>query len=185
MNQYQSLSDEALVPLVQHQDQELFVFLVKRYRKKLVRYAKYLGANDFQAEDIVQESFIKAFINLKGFNTSKNFSSWIYRIVHNHAINFLKKEKNLQHTSLSDWLSEVIPGKVNLEKDFEIEIDKNNLKKCLDKLPIKYKEVLVLFYFEERKYKEISDILRIPINTVGIRLQRAKSKLKEICQKKQ
>jgi len=82
-------------------------------------------------------------------------------------------------------LSEVIPGKVNLEKDFEIEIDKNNLKKCLDKLPIKYKEVLVLFYFEERKYKEISDILRIPINTVGIRLQRAKSKLKEICQKKQ
>ena len=53
MNQYQSLSDEALVPLVQHQDQELFVFLVKRYHKKLVRYAKYLGADDSQAEDIV------------------------------------------------------------------------------------------------------------------------------------
>ena len=184
MSSYQSLEDEALVPLIQNKDQELYIHLVKRYQQRLIRYARYLGASDDQAEDIVQESFIKSFINLNSFKTDKKFSSWIYRIVHNHTINFLKKEQKSQHTTLSDWLSEIIPSKANLEEEFELELSKEELRRQLDKLAHNHKEVLILYYFEDKRYQEISEILRIPTSTVGIRLRRAKQKLRELCQKK-
>jgi len=91
MTTYENLSDEGLVGLVRSKDQELYAVLMRRYQAKLLRYANYLVRNNQRAEDVVQEAFIKAFVNLQGFNTKKKFSSWIYRIVHNEAINQLKK----------------------------------------------------------------------------------------------
>ena len=71
MKNVESLSDGEVVELVRSQNQELYVELVRRYQKKLLRYASSLIKDDHQAADIVQEAFIKAFINLKGFNIKK------------------------------------------------------------------------------------------------------------------
>ena len=85
------LSDEELVVQIRTKNKERYSDLVKRYQDKLMRYATYLLHDEQKALDVVQESFIKAYVNLNGFDTKKKFGSWIYRIVHNEAMNSAKK----------------------------------------------------------------------------------------------
>ena len=118
MVKIKNLSDEALVELVCSQNQELYAEIVRRYQDKLMRYAHYLTQNEDQAADVVQEAFIKAFINLKGFNTKKKFSSWIYRIVHNQAINYLKKYQKEISLEDNQWLEQRIKSSDNIEDSY-------------------------------------------------------------------
>jgi len=175
------LSDEKVVEITRTKEKEAYAEIIKRYQAKLMRYAKYLINDEDKAADVVQESFIKAYINLNSFNTKLKFSSWIYRIVHNQAINLInkhKKEKPLFENIDFD-------SGINIEEDYSREETREMIKACLDEMPIIYKGPLSLFYLEEKSYTEISDILRIPIGTVGTRINRAKLIMKQICQKKQ
>ena len=179
MNNYKNVKDEELVEVIRLKDQELYTLIVKRYQDKLLRYANYLVNDEQQSADVVPEALIKGFINLNSFDKKKKFSSWIYRIVHNEAINFITKNKKA----------------IKLDPEFEIadtkNIEEEYFKKeitaevaiCLDKIPLKYSEVLSLYYLEEKSYDEISDILRLPIGTVGTRINRGKLIIKKICKK--
>ncbi len=179
MQNYKKLSDEQLVNLVRNQDQELYRYLIDRYQAKLLRYALYLTADDDQAADVVQEAFIKAFVNLQSFNTKKKFSSWLYRITHNEAMNILNRHKQeLPILKDIDFASDI-----DLEDDFIKKELEGRAQRCLAQMPVIYKEVLTLYYLEEQSYEEISDILRIAIGTVGTRLNRAKILMKKLCQK--
>lgn len=180
MKNIQSYSDEQLVEMVCTQDVNLYAELITRYQKKLVRYATFLIGDPHLATDAVQEAFIKAYINLRGFNTQKKFSSWMYRIVHNQALTVATKNK--QHFS-TDVILDYDSG-VNLEDEFIKEELKKHLHHCINQIPIIYKAPLTLYFLEEKKYEEISDILRIPMGTVATRINRAKAVVKKICQKK-
>ncbi|MFH0853022.1 MAG: sigma-70 family RNA polymerase sigma factor [bacterium] len=180
MTDYSSFRDEELVVVIRDSNQELYRLIVERYETKLRRYAMTFLRDSDRAEDVLQNAFIKAYINLKGFNTKKKFSSWIYRIVHNEAVNELKKHK--QETSMED-----VPEIKNIRdngEDIHSQVEKQEmadmLKKNLNQLSIKYREPLVLYYLEERAYEEISDILRLPIGTVGTRINRGKKLLRAI-----
>ena len=179
MKDLSKLKDEEIVKLVRDRDKEIYSEIIKRYEDKLMRYAVRLVGNEQKASDVVQESFIKAFVNLKGFNIKKKFSSWIYRIVHNEAVNEMKKYK--REMPLFDNLK-IADNDDQIEKISKKEIVKET-KECLDKIPFKYAEPLILYYLEEKTYQEISDILRMPIGTVGVRIKRAKVLMKKICQK--
>jgi len=99
------LSDEEIIEKVRTSNQDLYAVIIDRYQKKLLRYIGNLIKDENKAIDVVQESFIKAFVNLNSFNTEKKFSSWIYRIAHNQAINLAKKYQ--KETSLQeDWVFE-------------------------------------------------------------------------------
>ena len=175
-----NLSDEKLVGVVRDEDQEFYAELVKRYEERLKRYVNYL-IGDREADEVVQETFIKAFVKLKSFDEKRGkFSSWVYRIAHNEAMNKAKKKK---HVSLdfNDWLKEVLPGKINVEEEYEKEEEKDGVRKCLGDLDFRYRSVLSLYYLEDKSYDEISEILKIPMGTVGIRLKRGKEKMREIC----
>jgi len=179
MSDNEKLSDEEIIEKVRSSDQELYSVIVERYQNKLLRYAGNLIKDGDRASDVVQESFIKAFINLKGFNTQKKFSSWIYRIVHNEAINIAKKyQKELPILDDFDFQSDE-----NIEDNFEQKETVVNVKKCLGEIPLLYSEPLTLFFIDEKSYEEISDILRIPMGTVATRISRAKILMKKICQK--
>ena len=84
--------DEIIAALVQSGQSVLFGVLVKRYEEKMRRYARKFLSNDDDKKDIVQEIFIKAYINIKSFDTKRKFSSWLYRIAHNELVNNLKKK---------------------------------------------------------------------------------------------
>jgi len=173
-------TDETLVEMVCTQDQELYALLVGRYQSKLLRYARGILRDEQKAEDVVQEAFIKAFINLRGFDTKKKFSSWLYRIVHNEAMNSIKKYR--QEIPLLETAD--FPSEENIEDNFIQKELSTTVTTCLKALPALYAAPLTLYYAEEKSYDEISDILQIPIGTVGTRMNRAKRLMKQLCQKK-
>jgi RNA polymerase sigma-70 factor, ECF subfamily len=175
-----NLSDEKVVKIIRTQDKEVYAELVRRYQEKLIRYANYLVNDNEKAADIVQDTFIKAFINLNSFNIKRKFSSWIYRITHNEAINLInkyKKEKPLLENIDFD-------SGINIEEEYTQKEVRKMVKKCLEEIPLLYREPLSLYFLEDKTYGEISDILRIPIGTVGTRINRAKIIMKQKCQRK-
>lgn len=174
----QQKSDEEIAQIVRTSNKELYREIVERYQYKLYSYAFYLLRQEDAAKDVVQQAFIKAYCNLNGFNTSKKFSSWIYRIVHNEAINHIKKHK--KQTQLSPEGYDVKDPSVNVDTLFERMEQDEHIQRLVASLPLKYREVLILYFMEERSYEEISDILRIPIGTVGIRISRGKNQLKRL-----
>jgi len=179
MKNLSNLSDEKVVDLIRRENPDYFAELMDRYQRKLLRYADNLLSDEHKAQDVVQDSFIKAYINLNGFNVNKKFSSWIYRIVHNEAINLINKYK--KQVRLSEDID--FDSGINIEDEFIKKEINEHTHSCLEKLPSMYAEPLVLYYLEDKKYEEISYILKLPIGTVGIRINRAKKLLKNICQK--
>ena len=178
MRDISSLSDEKIVEIVRSKDKEQYAEIIRRYQVRLMRYATYLVGESHTAADVVQEAFIKAFINLNGFDLKKKFSSWIYRIVHNEAMNVISKDKKKE--SLDDHMQ--YASNVDITDDVIKQELVQHANHCLEKMPILYKEPLSLYFLDEKSYEEISDILRIPVATVGTRINRAKGVMKKICQ---
>ncbi|MFA7685944.1 MAG: RNA polymerase sigma factor [Candidatus Gracilibacteria bacterium] len=175
----EKFTDEEIVEKVRSVDQEFYVVIMERYQDKLLRYAANITRDEDMAVDVLQESFIKAFISLKSFDVKKKFSSWIYRIVHNEAMNSVKKySKEIPLPDNVDFRSDE-----DLEDDFKQKETAAKVSKCLGKIPLLYSESLALYFIEEKSYEEISDILQIPMGTVAIRINRAKILMRNICQK--
>lgn len=179
MSESLKLTDEEIVEKVRSDDPDLYAIIIDRYKNKLLRYAMSLVHDEDKANHVVQDSLAKAYINLNGFNTKKKFSSWVYRIVHNEAMNVLKKYKHeVPMPEDFDFKSDE-----DIEKDFEQKEISAQVEKCLNSIPIMYAEPLSLYYLDDKSYEEISDILRIPMGTVATRISRAKKIMKNICQK--
>jgi RNA polymerase sigma-70 factor, ECF subfamily len=161
--------------------------LMKRYEGRLLAYIKRLSACAHEeAQDILQEVFLKVYQNLNGFDQKLKFSSWIYRITHNEVIsNFRKKQSRPKELS---WdISPEALNKFTIDFSTDQELNNEMLRKhlmlAIDKLPTKYQEVIILKYFEQQDYSEISDILKKPTGTIAALLNRAKKQLKEILAK--
>ncbi len=177
-------TDAELVKLVL-EDDEYFACLVERYEKKLLRYI--LRISDFDkstAEDVLQDVFISVYRNLNDFNPDLSFSSWIYRITHNTVITYFRKRKHESVTITVDPDSDrdfasLLPDTLDLAKELDREIAIKNVGKALHQLPEKYREVLFLRYMEDKSYKEIGDILKKPVNSVSVLINRAKAKIKD------
>ncbi len=179
MKENTELTDNELVEKIRQTDKDLYALIIGRYQKKLLRYATNLIKDEDKAVDVVQNSLIKAFINLNSFNTNHKFSSWIYQIVHNEALNLIKKYPG--ETPLLDDVD--FKSDEDIEENFIQKETKLQVEKCLKEIPVLYSEPLSLYYIDDKSYEEISDILRIPMGTVAIRISRAKKLMKNICQK--
>ncbi len=176
-------TDEEIAVEVQEGGAESFRILIERYEPKMARYAKrFLFATD-DAQDLVQEIFIKAYVNIRSFDVTRRFSPWIYRIAHNEFVNALKKKtKERQNISLF-YVDVLFPHPIAKESADEGTSNremKEILEGSLDKLSSKYREPLVLYYLEDMDYKEIAEVLHIPVSTVGVRLQRGKTLLRKL-----
>lgn len=177
------MSDEEIVVQVQNGKVDEYGLIIDRYQKKLFWYVKNLiNQTDEEVEDLVEETLVRAYQNIQGFEKGKKFSSWIYRIAHNQAVDFIKKAK-LKTTSIEDK-EELIEKEEKLMEDLMIEDEnKTMVADAIGKLEIKYKEIILLYFFENKSYEEISDILHIQTTNVGVLLFRAKEKLKKILER--
>ncbi len=178
------LTDEEVVKKIQEGEIKLFSVILERYEKRIYFYLRGLTSWDqLSIEDMVQDTFFKAYKNLRSFDTGKIFSSWIYRVAHNTGVDFLKSQR--KHTINIDDLEEVLPSGSKLIEDMAMEVEKKEgLAKKMAMLELKYREVLLLYYMEEKSYEEISEIIRVPVSTVGVLIMRAKKKLRELYEKK-
>jgi RNA polymerase sigma-70 factor (ECF subfamily) len=179
-NSYTALTDEEVAVRVQGGEQELFGALMERYEPKLSRYGRKFLANPDNIEDIVQDVFISAYQNIRSFDATRRFSPWIYRIAHNAYVNALKKNSRMPVT-LFDF--DALVSHTVYEDPVELEREQKQMKamieECLEKVPSKYKEVLLLRYYEDMDYKEIAEVLEVPTGTVSVRLMRAREALKK------
>lgn len=179
-------SDIELVKL-SLENQDNYVFIINKYEERITRYIKRLGSlSSDDIEDLLQDIFLKVYKNLNNFNPELKFSSWIYRIAHNETINKFKKNHNvnLDFDDIDFFINKMSDcidcHKENIENNLDNKISKIKINEVLGKMDIKYKEVLVLKFIEDKEYKEISDIIKKPINTVGTLINRAKKQFKKI-----
>ena len=189
MKKAQEKSDAQLVKL-SLKDSDHFGQLVARYEKKLLRYVRRLSGLDTQSiEDILQEVFVKIYINLNDFDPTFEFSSWAYRITHNETINYLRRHKKMIIVPLETEdkeagnLIEVLKSEIDIAEDLNRQDSIGKIRVAISMLPEKHREILILRYIEDMDYKEISDILRIPMGTVAVNISRAKEKFKQIAEK--
>lgn len=162
----------------------LFGHIVERYEAPLARYVSRLGVrNKEDREDLLQDIFIKVYRNLNQFDTSLSFSSWIYRIAHNEAVSWYRKRSVRPEGHLVDeteGVFELLPTALpDSEVLFDRQISADELWRAIDTLDEKYRTPLILRFFEHKEYEEISDILKIPVGSVGTLIHRGKKLLKE------
>lgn len=175
------MTDEELAVRAQHGLQLAYTELANRYWQKLQRYVRRILPNTNEAEDIVQDALLKAYTNLRGFNPDRRFSPWMYRITHNTIVDHAK---TLGRRPLPFFDPEVLfPHPIAKERpdsDVEMSSIRQLLEQHIGNLDQKYREPLILRYFEDLSYRDISDVLRLPVGTVGIRIKRGLQQLRTI-----
>ena len=158
--------------------------LVRRWEPPLGRYVRRILGRDGQAaDDVLQEVFLKAYVNLNDFDLARPFGPWIYRIARNEAITQLRKNRSEppQVTGedailLLERLSDGVTAQEILNRE-RIEYD---VRKSINKLEARYREVLILRYLEEKGYDEIAEILALPGGTVATLISRGTRQLRDL-----
>jgi RNA polymerase sigma-70 factor, ECF subfamily len=167
-------------------DQDAYGEIVELYKDKVYQISYRMLGNRHEAEDIAQEAFIRAFINIHSFNIDLKFSTWLFRIATNLCIDRIRKKKPDYYLDAevagTDGLNmySQIPSKTDMpEKEVEsLELEETIQREIL-KLPEKYRTVIVLKYIEELSLIEISKILNLPIGTVKTRIHRGREALRK------
>lgn len=172
-------ADEQVAELVLENKQE-FNVLVDRYAKKIQRYVARLTGNWQESEDITQEVFFKAYVNIASFDPRLKFSSWLYRIAHNESVNFIKKNYRVKNVELNDNLDYGDSEGKDILQKIDSKFSSQAVISALYQLNTRDREIIELVYFEEKSYLEVSDILKMPLNSVGPTLNRAKGKLRKV-----
>lgn len=188
LNDYQhhKISEKVIVQRILAGEKELYEILVRRNNQKLYRIIRTYLKNEVQIEDVMQNTYIKAFTKLYQFKQDAQFSTWLIRIGINEALSELRKNTNIvhidsyRHEDDDDFVLE-IPDHQQLnpqEKMAQKEV-RQLLEKAIDQLDVKYREVYMMKEVEEMSLKEISLALDISLANVKIRLHRSREMLKE------
>jgi len=157
--------------------ERLFESLVEDYMDRIYNLCYYMTEEAEAARDITQETFLRAYKAIGKFRGESSYYTWLYKIALNRCRTYLKKrtqDKKLSLDALSDagWdPSEDPPDNIH---------DVLTVRKALKRIGSEYREILLLFYFDELRYEEIADALGVPVGTVKSRLSRAKAALKEV-----
>jgi RNA polymerase sigma-70 factor (ECF subfamily) len=174
-------SDERIAAAVQAGAHEQFGILIDRYADKMVRYARRFLTSVDDIDDEVQDVFVKAYTNILSFDPAQRFSPWLYRIAHNTFVNALRRERHyapFRYLEADTLLPHLAAPETTDKETLSRELS-DELNRRLGLLDPKYREPLILYFYEDLTYQDIADVLRIPIATVGVRIKRAKEKLRK------
>lgn len=170
-------TDEELVAMTR-ENKDCFIYLMHRYEGKMKKYiARISGVPKETVDDLVQDVFLRVYLNLEKFDTGARFSPWIYRIAHNLTINFWTAGKSRQSESSLDVYEGdggILKDENNFEKEVHWKMANEKITEAFENLQEKYGRVLHMAYMEQKSYKEIAAELDAPISTVGTLLSRGK-----------
>jgi RNA polymerase sigma-70 factor (ECF subfamily) len=151
---------------------------------QLYNFARWLTQDTVEAEDLVQETYVKALRGFSSFQLGTNFRAWMYRILRN---SFLSSRTGLKTMVAIDEETEedLLPAENTTPESILIaQVDREAVRDALADLPVPFREILLLCEVEEMSYQEIAETLAIPIGTVMSRLYRARKALRDLVQKK-
>ncbi|WP_027410619.1 RNA polymerase sigma factor SigW [Anoxybacteroides tepidamans] len=174
------------IKAIQKGDQNAYAEIVELYKDKVYRLCYRMLGNRHEAEDAAQEAFIRAYVNINTYNPTMNFSSWLYRIATNLSIDKLRKKKPDiyldEEVSGTEGLTmySQLPSKEASPEDAVESLElQETVQKAIEKLPEKYRSVIVLKYINDLSLQEISEILDLPIGTVKTRIHRGREALRK------
>jgi len=167
-------------------DQNAFAEIVELYQDKLYRVCFRMLGNKHEAEDIAQEAFVRAFINIHTFDINRKFSTWLYRIGTNLCIDRIRKKKpdyyldaDIAGTDGLNMYSQ-IASTTELPEEEVVKMEmQERVQYEITRLPDKYRAVIILKYMEDLPLQEISEILDMPLGTVKTRIHRGREALRK------
>jgi len=181
-----NFTDEQLVKSYLKGDEKALEELVRRYLPLIYNFSRrYTGDSD-NASDIAQEVFVKVWKNIKRFDTSKNFKTWIFTVAKNTALDWLKKRNAIPVSLLKEYREDEVlnnitdPNQISMVDQIYQKSLSQNLSLAVGKLPSKYSAVINLYYQKGLKFREISALLNEPTNTVKSRYRRGVATLKKL-----
>lgn len=175
-----------LVRLARKGDQTAFGEIVDLYKDKIFHLAYRMLNNRHEAEDIVQETFLRVHKNWSRYDDKQKFSTWIYRIATNLCIDRLRKRKpsfsldaeRNDHEGLDGYT--LIPGDERTpESEYLLSETQAMIHQAIESLPAKYKSIVILRYLQEMSLQEIGDVLDMPVTTVKTRVHRGREFLRK------
>jgi len=183
MRQNEKDDEKRLIARAKEGDMEAFEHLVRRYQQSIYYICRRMTGVHQTADDMSQETFIKAYFSLSRFKDEMNFFSWLRKIAINNSLNYLKSHKreellgereNTITENASSTLQE-LPQETLLRNRLE-----QKFRKALDALPADQKTIFMLRFYQNLSYKEIAQSLNLPNGTVMSRLNRARKKLRSL-----
>jgi RNA polymerase sigma-70 factor (ECF subfamily) len=190
MTSLKMLTDEELVSNYAQGNNSAFDILLNRHKETVYSYIYFIVRNRELAEDIFQETFVKAIITIKQGRYTENgkFRAWISRIAHNLIIDNYRQEKNEQTISNDECEVDLFNNQKLSDGTIEDEMIKSQIltdvKKLIEYLPENQKEVLLLRYYQDLSFKEIADITGVSINTALGRMRYAILNMRRLAEEK-
>ncbi len=189
-----ALEDFRLIDMaVEYKDQQAYGELMKRYKRPVYHMILKMVRNVDDAEDLTIEAFAKAFKNLARFKKDYTFSTWLFRIATNNAIDFIRKKK-LDTMSLDTTFKDDDGASVSIDVEDEKNLNPQEVaiksqkielvRVFVDKLPPKYQRLVKLRYFDELSYEEIAKELDAPLGTIKAQLHRARELMYDLVKDK-
>jgi RNA polymerase sigma-70 factor, ECF subfamily len=173
--------DKMDVKLLRENDPSVWKRFITEHHTLVYSLASSFTQNEEERKDLCMEIFSKVFQSISGFKQESKLSTWFYRIAYNHLINFSKKAKNncVSITDmLDDYEDDLASDDCNPLEDIDLERSQALLKSSIDSLPMKYRTAIVLYYYEDKDYKQVAEIMQMPLGTVKTILFRAKQMMR-------
>jgi RNA polymerase sigma-70 factor (ECF subfamily) len=164
---------------------EAFEGVVERYARKVFHLAYSMLRNETQAEDTTQDILVKIWKGLPGYHAQASISTWIYTIARNTCLTELKKRSNRPTVSIHEpELEHSLEGMAALQTNDPESGAGMDVNSLVEQLPVKYRQVITLYYLEQKSYEEVASLLGIPLGTVKTFLHRAKRELLRMSSRK-
>ena len=181
--------DQILIEKALAGDENAFKVLLERYKDAVHRIIVKIVHNPDEAQDLVQETFMKAFGSLSSYKCEYRFTTWLYKIAFNNCIDSIRKHKLKTYpldrpieTREGSVQQEIRDDSTSPEKEMLFLEKRKQINQAIRCLPEKYKRVILLRHQEEKTYEEIAEIMNIPLGTVKARIFRAREMLKRCIQ---
>lgn len=178
-------NDQLYITKVLEGDTNAFSFLVEKYKDMVFTLAIKVTKNREEAEEISQDSFIKAFKYLNKFKGDSKFSTWLYKIAYNNCMDLVKKNSRKYSTS---GIDEVIENKIQSSENTMQTIERKErailMEECLQELPEDERTIIWLFYYKELNLKELIEVTSYSEANIKVKLHRARKKLLSIVEEK-
>ena len=178
-----NISDPEIIDSVRKGNDSDYSIIVNRYKNKAFSMLKRMLKNEFDAEEVLQDCFLKAYNSLNNFKGEAKFSTWFYRIVYNSALTKLSSQKRKVENEMTS-----VEDHFDLESQYNADdVEKKDIQEfvqdIITKLPERHSAVITMFYLSEMSIEEISDIMGISISNVKVMLHRSRNSLRDLIMK--
>lgn len=175
IDDYIVADDRRLAEMVLEGDNVAFDYLFDRYREAIHRLFVQRTGSRTDADDLLQETFIKVYIRIHRYNPVYTFGQWVYTIARNTFVDYVRKQQD--DLPIDERFASPPSNIPTPEENIIRQQQRNQIERYLDRMTPRYRELIVLRFFDELSYEEIADKLALPMGTVKTRIHRARAEM--------